>query len=945
MRRLKQLLSLVLALVMIGSVLTACGEPKTEDDMDRGVDEDGYYHVLYQKDAVYTVSFTADKLMLENEGDTAPDLSDLTKDDVTVTWDKVIVSETEATSDEAVEPTYENHTATVTDFKNDNGSITVTFSDEEAAKENTLYYALIVKDQAVLLIAADPAEPTITPDVEEVYSTSDSNEITLSLDEGSFEADASADDFKLGDSFEDMTVEKVSVNGSYMTLTLKGSPKLDEEISTTYIDGRITLGSGALQNTPYSNDVYIPVTAPMAGVDLSEMEVTDTAVTFPIEVQGMDADSITKDDIAYDGEGTVTDVKVEGDKVLVTVEAPDGDTDAISGDLTVGDTSLMVGVTHAAVQTVFDFIEMDGDDLLITLNVSTLSGTFSDKFGEDSFTLEMDYEGGSVESIDKIDDTHADVVIRFPRGEMTDEDYGVLGQFTLKEGALLDENGSPAPACTYARQYVPEEMGKDASDGSFEIDGLVINKTTQQCFKAAAGYGSSLYKVISNAVSGKWGLAFSGASDFLKLVGLMGGENEGVTNEQLMKEIKTTQQMISDMTDKLDKNIKQTYQNRLTDFETNIGVLNTDCELIEAKLMLAQLALEEQGIHNYMEKEITVQKEVDAYDLVWDGTYIWAFGTKMKNLVFQKVGTKMADVGEIIQVPLDDERASEYMTKLIAYCEEQEKAGNADFKNFTKTMDELEAMFKKVAVEAAKEGGSSPFYAFDSYWDQYFNFRSQSYFLRGSYYANCDTQLKRAYNLLATYYNIPAHQESYKALTDAFNTSIKAIESRNLGMDPSSTKWYGDDGTERRDGTYSPTLKKNIGYIRVNSGSPVYASEKDRYIVDDLNMQAYLERLHGKSIKDDLISAGIVRKDTKYYMYPYNGYGLYDELTNTLGIAVDLSGPYNTSWKRFLVEHHKGYRVTYRDWQGNRKGECYYDSDTDDADNNFDYWCYFYSWI
>ena len=757
MRRLKQLLSLVLALVMISSVLTACGEPNTEDDMDRGVDEDGYCHVLYQKDAVYTVSFTADKLMLENEGDSAPDLSDLTKDDVTVTWDKVIVSETEATSDEAVEPTYENHTATVTDFKNDNGSITVTFSDEEAAKENTLYYALIVKDKAVLLIAADPAEPTITPDVKEVYSTSDSSEITLSLDEGSFEADASADDITLGGSFEDMTVEKVSVNGSYMTLTLKGSPKLDEEISTTYIDGRITLGSGALQNTPYSNDVYILVTAPMAGVDLSEMEVTDTAVTFPIEVQGMDAEDITKDDIAYDGEGTVTDVKVEGDKVLFTVEAPDGDTDAISGDLTVGDTSLVVGVTHAAVDTIFDYIEMDGDDLLITLNVSTLSGTFSDSFSEDSFTLEMDYTGGSVESIDKIDDTHADVVIRFPRVEMTDEDYGFLGQFTLKEGALTDANGSPAPAYTYARQYIPEEMGRDASDGSFEIDGLVINKTTQQCFKDAVSYGSSLYKVISSAASGKWGNAFSGATSFLKLIGLMSsGEGDaGVTNEQLMDEIKTTQKMISNMTDKLDENTKQTYQNRLTDFETNIGVLNTDCGLIESKLNLAKDALEEQGIHNYTEQEITVQKEVDAYDLVWDGTYVWAFGTKIKNYVFQKVGTKMADVGEIIQVPLDDEHASTYMDQLIAYCEEQEKAGNPDFKNFTKTMDELEAMFKKVAVDASKEGGSSPFYAFDSYWDLYFNFRSQSYFLRGSYYANCDTQLKRAYNLLATYYTFP----------------------------------------------------------------------------------------------------------------------------------------------------------------------------------------------
>ena len=932
MRRLKQLLSLVLALVMIGSVLTACGEPKTEDDMDRGVDEDGYYHVLYQKDAVYTVSFTADKLMLENEGDTAPDLSGLTKDDVTVTWDKVIAFETKATSDEAVEPTYENHTATVTDFKNDNGSITVTFSDEQAAKENTLYYALIIKDQAVLLIAADPAEPSITPDVEEVYSTSDSSEITLSLDEGSFEADASADDITLGDSFEDMTVEKVSVNGSYMTLTIKGSPKLDEEISTTYIDGRITLGSGALQNTPYSNDVYIPVTAPMAGVDLSEMEVTDTAVTFPVEVQGMDADSITKDDIAYDGEGTVTDVKVEGDKVLVTVEAPDGDTDAISGDLTVGDTNLMVGVTHAAVDTIFDYIEMDGDDLLITLNVSTLSGTFSDKFGEDSFTLEMDYEGGSVESIDKIDDTHADVVIRFPRGEMTDEDYGVLGQFTLKEGALLDENGSPAPAYTYARQYVPEEMGKDAVSEVIKISGVVIGQDTANGINDAYKFGKNTYDVITSAMSGNWGNAFSCAKNILTLIGVITPGPGEISNADLMKEIKAVQKTLDEISDKLDDNIKQTYQNRLADFETNIGVLDTDCGLIESKLKLAKDALEEQGIHNYTEQEITVQKEVDAYDLVWDGTYVWAFGTKIKNYVFQKVGTKMVDVGETIKVPLDDEHASEYMTKLVAYCEEQEKAGNPDFKNFTKTMDELEAMFKKVAIEAAKEGASSPFYAYDSYWDMYFNYQTQSYYFRAGYYANCDTQLKRAYNLLATYYNIPAHQESYKALTDVFSAGVKAIESRKLGRNPSdgtSSRNY-PQGDIHRLTTYSPTLKLNlykvgeVNYQVYPDGRPNQAY----YKIDKDNMEEYMKRLHGQRIADDLISAGMLTKGSNL-------------LTETIGLGYDCWGPYDTGYNWKKANYYKGFRVKYYDWEGNMHSTCYYDSDPGDSDHNFKYWTNF----
>ena len=360
-------------------------------------------------------------------------------------------------------------------------------------------------------------------------------------------------------------------------------------------------------------------------------------------------------------------------------------------------------------------------------------------------------------------------------------------------------------------------------------------------------------------------------------------------------------------------------------------MLDADCELIEAKLMLARLALEEQGIHNYMEKEITVQKEEPVYKEIeiveWvDGKQV-VVGT---NLV--KVGTKMVDVGETIKVPLDDEHASEYMTKLVAYCEEQEKAGNPDFKNFTKTMDELEAMFKKVAVEAAKEGASSPFYAYDSYWDMYFNYQTQSYYFRAGYYANCDTQLKRSYNLLATYYNIPAHQESYKALTDVFSAGVKAIESRKLGRNPSDGPSGRNEpnGSIRRLTTYSPTLKLNlykvgeVTYQVYPDGRPNQAY----YKIDEDNMKEYMKRLHGQSIADDLISAGMLSKGS--YL-----------LTETIGLGYDCWGPYDTGYNWKKVNYYKGFRVKYYDWEGNTHQTCYYDTDPGDSDHNFKYWANF----
>ena len=751
-----------------------------------------------------------------------------------------------------------------------------------------LMLAVLMLAPALASCSRKNEEPTnetgfLTADVDQVGSAIDSLDLTLSLASGKFADTVGTADVVLGGSFKNMTVSSVNADGDKLTLSLTGSPVLQPEFSSVYTAGEIKLTKTAFKQDVPEQSVYIDVQAPVMGIDQSGVKESGDSVTFPVKVLGMETAGITAADVSFDGNGAVTDVMVQDDTVFVTVKAA-GNLADLSGNLRVGDADMMFSLTHAAVNTIFDYIEADGSDLIITLNVYTVSGSLASGFGPDSFTLEMDYMGGKVDSVNVTDDSHAEVKIRFPANGMTDEDYAVAGVFELKEGALLDENGSPAPAFTYARQYVPEEMGR-ADSVVFEFGDISITESEKNAFENAIKYGKSLYSTISSAVSGKWGNTFSGALSFLKLVGIIDAGSAEVSNADLKKEIENTQKMISAMSEKLDANIKQTYQNRLASFETAMGILDADCSLIEAKLNIARDDLEKQGIVPY----VNAKKEV-----IIGG------------------GLNPGSVTTVYEVrELTDEEAAAYTSQLIAYCEEQENAQNAAFKKFTSTMDELEARFKEVAVEAAKAEASSPFYAYDSYWDMYFNFHSQSYFLRAGYYANCESLLKRAYNLLALYYNIPANQESYQALTDKFNAAVTAIESRELGRDPSLDLGYYDNPK-----TYSPTLQGYYkGVLRHDTG--------DSWGYSDSQISEYLKRLHGKSIEYDLRSAGLFLE--------ING----NELTtkNTIGLAF--KGEWYDTGYRSWFRSWRGYHVYRYTWEGvGPNWICTYDQDPTEPEHD-----------
>lgn len=91
-------------------------------------------------------------------------------------------------------------------------------------------------------------------------------------------------------------------------------------------------------------------------------------------------------------------------------------------------------------------------------------------------------------------------------------------------------------------------------------------------------FGKSVFGLIKSGTSGDFGGVFDGGLELLKLIGVIEeqGGSEGVTNEDLQKDIKDLHKLTEGMSARLDDGVKQVYQNRLVSFDNAIGALAID---------------------------------------------------------------------------------------------------------------------------------------------------------------------------------------------------------------------------------------------------------------------------------------------------------------------------------------------------------------------------------
>ena len=228
-----------------------------------------------------------------------------------------------------------------------------------------------------------------------------------------------------------------------------------------------------------------------------------------------------------------------------------------------------------------------------------------------------------------------------------------------------------------------------------------------------------------------------------------------------------------------------------------------------------------------------------------------------------------------------DAERQEYIGKLIATIEEQQNT-NPDLKNFDGYMNDLFNNFTLVTGELSKTNDFSPLTAYDKYWDTYFNWESQGYALKEAYRTNAQFQIKRGYALIALYYNIGTGNTAltYQKYGQLLSDALTSIEQSSPGISPQQVAGAhkvnpspGDSDDKENtwwpltcpcielnldNGLYSSTFDKRLDSIWMFNPEENNddAKEMSKKMPTEL-MAKYAEKLHGKTLMEDLKLAGL----------------------------------------------------------------------------------------
>lgn len=486
----------------------------------------------------------------------------------------------------------------------------------------------------------------------------------------------------------------------------------------------------------------------------------------------------------------------------------------------------------------------------------------------------------------------------------------------VREAAALSAAAPPGPA----GQNDWDRSGK-AIDYTIDALGYVSDDAQE-----VGRYGRVIFNFVKAGCLGDYGAAFGGGTELLKLIGVLQKDPSDISNKQLASEIRRLHALVEDMSDRLDANTRQTYQNRLVAFDNAVAILDIDCQTAETMLSKAAAIADERG-------EGLIEVEVPTRPVVADPVYpeepmlilpeepqlilpdepdVWSYDAQSDwqeecdDLTAAYVDAmdawdrdcdeakqewelaiaswentcdqiRAAHETELAQAEAWDEDAAmaewraasdaesaAYLRRIVDIAEEQEREGNREFKNFTKTMDAIESNFKLVAVECAKNEGSSPFYAFDSYWDSYFNFETQGWYLRQAYRTNAEYELKRSYALLASYYDIASYDgladegDPRESLTSALGRALAGIDALSAGKSPEMIA--GSMNANRSTLYYDTTVWcRTLGrsFNRTLARESLASIGIGDHYTDD-QVRAYCANLHGRTVAEDLRLAGIM---------------------------------------------------------------------------------------
>ncbi len=414
--------------------------------------------------------------------------------------------------------------------------------------------------------------------------------------------------------------------------------------------------------------------------------------------------------------------------------------------------------------------------------------------------------------------------------------------------AIIARDGEePSPELKYMQETNAKKLRWNNYNAVADYTAETANQI-DPTFGKVTEFGKDVFNLARAYYTGDVSAAISGVSGVLNMFGIF-GNGGGVSNEQILMEVQKVYSAVQDvaldvkdlqglttaMSMQLDETTMQAYRNGLQPFDNAMVALDTDAEILQQMLTEGAVILQGQGVNAPAENATDVERQ-------------------------------------------------EYIGKLIATIEEQQNT-NPNLKNFDSIMNDLINNYTLVTGELSKTKDFSPLTAYDNYWNTYFNWESQGYALRVAYRGNAEYQVKRAYALIALYYNIGTENTAvvYQKYGQLLNDALTQIEQNGPGISPQVVSdnlhqmekhdYLSGYTLDLENGLYSGTFDKRL-FALYNYYRPLYNigdEIKNGVNVSTGIVEKYVSKFHGKTLLEDLALAGI---DLENSLFILNGPGL-----------------------------------------------------------------------
>ena len=736
----KRTIAVLLSAALATTTFSGCSKKEQKSDVQSSGEQETEVNaaeasaVKYTSSGEYTTTVSSDKV----------NFNALSADDITITYSTInsddyfkALENSEDISEVDESKFVKDVTLQASEVKvNDDNTVSLSFIDKDAEENATDGYEVYFKKQnAAAYVEVEFPDHTLTTNVDSVLASDKDIRLTLTPNEGEFSENVSADKITLSGSFEKMNIESLSAAGKNLTVQLTGDLSLNEG-SGVYLDGIVTIAKEGFKDGHSAYYAKVPVQTEMARFVSEDLTYKDGSVTVPLTLIDIaDVKSLTADSFTFEKGVKVTDCNVDSDTQVTLTMTVDGATSANSAAQILNGQTVKVGneqeltasFVSAEFYPVFDFVEEDGENLKITLELYANSGKFADVKPE-SVSLGADFQDGKTVSIEKKSDTVAELIVSVPANGQTDETLNMDGEVILAKGSLINKWGEATDSeSTYLRNYSQENMGKDLT--STDIDTIK---------EIVGGFGNTTFGTISAVASGA-STGFSAVKTILEMTGVIESEHQQVMNKlnEISNQVQKVQDTLDMHTQLLEKLQETVYNTNLSPFDTNVAKLNTYINYIA-------------GYFESGAKLLGIKQPTSQSDREW----------------------------------------SEYNEKLLDAMENAERSGDKNFKGFSNKFQDLEQLYVNVATELSKTDNQNPLYLFDQLCTLTYNVDTQCYTPRTAYRAKLQYTLEKALAYILLYYDYGAdpNQSQCKVNRDLFNTAKKQIDNRKVEAKPGQ-KW------------------------------------------------------------------------------------------------------------------------------------------------------------